>query len=77
MTMEEQQETKNPMNKFAQLPGGVQRVIIAVILVLLLIGAMLLMRMIRTEEEVAGEELPETLAGVDAGSVMNDSADGG
>jgi hypothetical protein len=51
--MEEQQESSNPASKFAQLPGGVQRVIIAVTLVVLLVGAMVLMRLIRTEEDAA------------------------
>ncbi len=40
----------NIMQKFGELPTGVQRVIIAVVLILLLVGMMLMRDMIKTEE---------------------------
>ncbi len=40
----------NIMQKFGELPTGVQRVIIAVVLILTLVGLMLMRDMIKTEE---------------------------
>jgi hypothetical protein len=48
-------ESTNLMGKFGELPSGVQRIIIAVFLLLILTAAMFLQRLIRTEEAV-GEE---------------------
>ncbi len=42
----------NIMQRFGQLSPGIQRVIIAVVLILVLVGLMLLRDMIKTEESV-------------------------
>ena len=44
-------ESTNLMGKFSELPSGVQRIIIAVFLLLILAAAMFLQRLIRTEED--------------------------
>jgi len=48
-------ESTNLMGKFGELPSGVQRIIIAVFLLLILAAAMFLQRLIRTEEADDGE----------------------
>lgn len=62
-------EKQGMAGKFAQLPGGVQRVIIAVVLVVLLVGLMALLRMIKTEEGDDG--LPEGLAEMDVETAVS------
>ncbi|UCC53825.1 MAG: hypothetical protein JSV68_07595 [Anaerolineaceae bacterium] len=61
------EESTNLMGKFAELPSGVQRIIIAVFLLLILAAAMFLQRLIRTEEAVEEEagswETAESFAG--------------
>ena len=49
--MDETNEKTNLFSKFAELPTGVQRIIIAVFLLLILAAAMFLQRMIRVEED--------------------------
>ena len=49
-------ESTNLMGKFGELPSGVQRIIIAVFLLLILAAGMFLQRLIRTEEGPPGEE---------------------
>jgi hypothetical protein len=51
-------ESTNLMGKFGELPSGVQRIIIAVLLLLILAAAMFLQRLIRTEEAVDEEAVP-------------------
>ena len=52
----------NILSKFGELPVGVQRVIIAVLVVLLLVALMFIQRMVRTEEAVSEEmDVLETL----------------
>lgn len=50
-------ESTNLMGKFGELPSGVQRIIIAVFLLLILAAAMYLQRLIRTEEVVSEESV--------------------
>ncbi len=50
-------ESTNLMSKFGELPSGVQRIIIAVFLLLILAAAMYLQRLIRTEEVVSEESV--------------------
>ena len=45
------EESTNLIGKFRQLPGGVQRVIIAFFLILIIVAAFFLQRLIRVEEE--------------------------
>ncbi len=51
-------ENTNLMGKFSQLPGGVQRIIIAVLLLALLVAAYFLQRLIRVEEDPEPEVIP-------------------
>jgi hypothetical protein len=51
-------ESTNLMSKFSELPGGVQRIIIAVLLLTLLVAAYFLQRLIRVEEEPEPEVIP-------------------
>ena len=51
-------EETNLFSKFGELPTGVQRIIIAVLLLLILAAAMFLQRMIRVEEEPEAEAIP-------------------
>ncbi len=44
------------LKQFGKLPSGIQRVIIAVIFVVILVGIVLLRQMIQTEEDVRHEE---------------------
>lgn len=46
-------ESGNLLSKFGELPGGVQRLIIAVLVVLVLIVVVLIQRLIQTEEAVS------------------------
>jgi hypothetical protein len=50
-------ESTNLMGKFGELPSGVQRIVIAVLLLLILAAAMFLQRLIRTEEAVDEETI--------------------
>lgn len=45
----------NLLSKFGELPGGVQRVVIAVLVIAVLIALMFIQRLIRTEETVSEE----------------------
>ena len=63
------EESTNLMGKFAELPSGVQRIIIAVFLILILAAAMFLQRLIRTEEAVDEEAAPWETAESFAGEV--------
>lgn len=60
--------SKNVFSMFGELPSGVQRVIIAVLVVLVLVGLVFIQRLIRTEEAVSAEtdviETVESLSGV-------------
>ena len=51
-------EKTNLFSKFGELPTGVQRIIIAVLLLIILAAAMFLQRMIRVEEDPDGEAIP-------------------
>lgn len=44
------------LKQFSRLPSGWQRVIIAVIFVVILVGVVLLKQMIKTEEDVRHDE---------------------
>ena len=50
-----EEESTNFIGKFSQLPGGVQRVIIAVLVMLLIVVAFFVQRLIRAEEEAEPE----------------------
>ena len=52
----EQEVADVDLKQFGKLPGGVQRVIIAVIFVVILVGIVLLRQMIQTEEDVRHDE---------------------
>jgi hypothetical protein len=52
------EESSNLLGKFSQLPGGVQRVIIAVLLVALIVAAYFLQRLIRAEEDEELDVIP-------------------
>jgi hypothetical protein len=56
--MDETNEKTNLFSKFGELPTGVQRIIIAVLLLLILAAAMFLQRMIRVEEDPEAEAIP-------------------
>ena len=51
-------ENTNLMGKFSQLPGGVQRILIAVMLLIVVAAAFFLQRLIRVEEEPDPEAIP-------------------
>ncbi len=51
--MENEEESRNLLEMFAELPGGVQRLIIAVLVVLVLIVVVFIQRLIQTEEAVS------------------------
>jgi hypothetical protein len=51
-------ESTNLIGKFSQLPGGVQRIIIAVLLIVLIVAAFFLQRLIRAEEDADPEIIP-------------------
>lgn len=53
--LENEQESGNLFSKFAELPAGVQRLIIAVMVVLVLIVIVFIQRLIQTEEAVSEE----------------------
>lgn len=52
MSENEELSKPNMMQKFGELPTGVQRVIIAVVLILTLVGLMLMRDMVKTEESI-------------------------
>lgn len=52
------EESVNFIGKFSQLPGGVQRVIIAVLLIALIVAAYFLQRLIRAEEDTEPDVIP-------------------
>jgi hypothetical protein len=52
------EESANLIGKFSQLPGGVQRVIIAVLLVALIVAAYFLQRLILAEEDTEPDVIP-------------------
>lgn len=52
MSANEELAKPNIMQKFGELPTGVQRVIIAVVLILTLVGLMLMRDMVKTEESI-------------------------
>lgn len=52
------EESANLIGKFSQLPGGVQRVIIAVLLIALIVAAYFLQRLVRAEEDTEPEVIP-------------------
>jgi len=52
------EESTNLIGKFSQLPGGVQRIIIAVLLIVLIVAAFFIQRLIRAEEEPEPELIP-------------------
>lgn len=55
--MSEDQEVQDlELKQFSKLPSGWQRVIIAVIFVVILVGVVLLKQMISTEEDVRHDE---------------------
>lgn len=55
--METDQEVADlELKQFGKLPGGWQRVIIAVVFVVILVGVVLLKQMIQTEEETGSDE---------------------
>ena len=66
-------EKMNLFAKFAELPSGVQRIIIAVVLLLILAAAMFLQRMIRVEEEPDPEVIPFESAESFAAEVLQDA----
>jgi len=52
----------NLLSRFGELPGGVQRVIIAILVILVLIVLMFIQRLVKTEEAVGEEtEIFETV----------------
>ena len=66
-------EKTNMMGQFSQLPGGVQRIIIAVLLLLILGAALFLQRMIRAEEEPEVEAIPFETAEAFAAEVQQEA----
>jgi hypothetical protein len=55
--MSEEQEVQDlELKQFSKLPSGWQRVIIAVIFVVILVGVVLLKQMIQTEEDTSSTE---------------------
>ena len=55
--MSEEQEVQDlELKQFSKLPSGWQRVIIAVIFVVILVGVVLLKQMIQTEEDTSSAE---------------------
>jgi hypothetical protein len=44
------------LKQFSKLPGGWQRVIIAIVFVVILVGLVLLRQMIQTEEDIRHDE---------------------
>ena len=66
--MDETNEKTNLFSKFAELPTGVQRIIIAVFLLLILAAAMFLQRMIRVEEDPEADSW-DVASGLLAGAV--------
>jgi len=52
------EEKTNLIGKFSQLPSGVQRILIAVMLLVILAAAFFLQRLIRAEEEPEPEAIP-------------------
>jgi hypothetical protein len=66
-------EKTNIFSKFGDLPSGVQRIIIAVLLLLILAAAMFLQRMIRVEEEPEVEVIPFETAEAFAAEVQQDA----
>jgi hypothetical protein len=52
----------NLLSKFGELPSGVQRVFIAVLVIVVLIALMFIQRLIKTEEAVSeGADFMETM----------------
>jgi hypothetical protein len=56
MTGLEQEVQDLELEQFSRLPSGWQRVIIAVVFVVIMVGVVLLREMIKTEEDVRQEE---------------------
>lgn len=52
------EESTSFIGKFSQLPPGVQRIIIAVLVLALVVAAYFLQRLIRAEEEPEPEVIP-------------------
>jgi hypothetical protein len=52
------EEKTNLIAQFSQLPGGVQRIIIAFFLIVIIVAAFFLQRLIRAEEEPEPEVIP-------------------
>ena len=63
------EESSNLMGKFSQLPPGVQRIIIAVLLLALVVAAYFVQRLIRVEEEPEPEVIPFESAAAFAAAV--------
>jgi hypothetical protein len=63
----------NLFSKFAELPTGVQRIIIAVLLLLILAAAMFLQRMIRVEEDPEADAIPFETAASFAAEVQREA----
>ena len=51
-------ESTNLIGKFSELPGGVQRIIIAVLLLVLIVAAFFIQRLISAEEGPEPEVIP-------------------
>ena len=51
------EETTNLLGKFSQLPGGVQRIILAVLFLLIVGAVFFLQRLVRAEEEPEPEAI--------------------
>ena len=66
-------ESTNLMGKFSELPSGVQRIIIAVFLLLILAAAMFLQRMIRVEEDPEADAIPFETAASFAAEVQREA----
>jgi hypothetical protein len=71
--MDETNEKTNLFSKFAELPTGVQRIIIAVFLLLILAAAMFLQRMIRVEEDPEADAIPFETAEFFAAEVQQEA----
>ncbi|MCZ7668514.1 MAG: hypothetical protein M5U34_15655 [Chloroflexi bacterium] len=56
MSEMEQEVQELELERFSKLPGGWQRVAIAVVFVVILVGVVLLKQMISTKEEVHHDE---------------------
>ncbi len=52
----EQEVVDLELKQFSKLPSGWQRVIIAVVFVVILVGVVLLKQMIQTEEDMSADE---------------------